>query len=88
MLGRKLVAHCKMIKLNRNILIFGHSAKALIYRTYAVPHANRFLPAAAWYLRFYLYFVFALCEHKNEIQKKIKYRSAEGWIADCVSPVI
>jgi hypothetical protein len=53
-----------------------------------VPHANRFLPAAAWYLRFYLYFVFALCERKNEIQKKIKYRSAEGWIADCVSPVI
>jgi hypothetical protein len=52
-----------------------------------VPHANRFLPAAAWYLRFYLYFVFALCERKNEIQKKIKYRSAEGWIADCVSPV-
>jgi hypothetical protein len=36
----------------------------------------------------YLYFVFALYERKNEIQKKIKYRSAEGKIADCVSPVI
>jgi hypothetical protein len=23
---------------------------------------------------------------KNETQKKIKYRAAEGWIADCVSP--
>jgi hypothetical protein len=26
----------------------------------------------------YLYFVFALYERKNEIQKKIKHRSAEG----------
>jgi hypothetical protein len=25
-----------------------------------------------------LYFVFALAERKNEIQEKIKYRSAEG----------
>ena len=32
-------------------------------------------------------FVFALCERKNEKNKKIKYRSAEGKNADCVSPV-
>jgi len=30
----------------------------------------------------YLYFVFALVERKNEIQKKKKYRFAVGWIAD------
>jgi hypothetical protein len=42
---------------------------------------------AAWYFSFYPYFVFALYERKNEIQKKIKYRSAEGSIADCVSRV-
>ena len=34
-----------------------------------------------------LYFVFALVERKNEIQKKKKYRSAEGWDADRVRPV-
>ena len=43
-------------------------------RTYVVLHTNAFLPAAAWYLPLYLYFVFALGERKNEIQKKIKYR--------------
>jgi hypothetical protein len=53
--------------------------------TYAVPHSNAFKPAAAWHSLSYLYFVFALYERKNEIQKKIKYRSAEGWIADCVT---
>jgi len=36
----------------------------------------------------YLWFFFALVERKKEPQKKIKYRSAEGWIADCVSGVI
>jgi hypothetical protein len=33
-------------------------------------------------------FRFALYERKNEIQKKKKYRSVEGSIADCISPVI
>ena len=37
---------------------------------------------------FYLCFLFALYERKKETQKKIKYRSAEGEIADCVSRVI
>ena len=32
--------------------------------------------------------VFALYEGKTETYKKKKYRSAEGWIADCVSSVI
>jgi len=35
-----------------------------------------FSPAAAWYLSF----VFALVERKNERQKQIQYRSAEGSI--------
>ena len=39
-------------------------------------------------LSIYLYFVFALSERKNEIQKKTKYRSAEGLTADGVSSVI
>jgi hypothetical protein len=30
--------------------------------------------------------VFALYERKTETQKKITYRFAEGWIADCVNP--
>jgi hypothetical protein len=33
------------------------------------------LPAAAWYFGFYLYFVFALCERKHEIQM----RKAHVW---------
>jgi hypothetical protein len=37
-------------------------------KTYAVPHANALEPAAAWYFSFYLCFVFALCERKNETQ--------------------
>jgi hypothetical protein len=41
-------------------------------RTYAVPHTNAFLPAAAWYLPFYLCFLFALCERKKETQKNAK----------------
>jgi hypothetical protein len=57
-------------------------------RTYAVPRLNAFEPAAAWYFLFYLCFLFALVERKKETQKKIKYRSAEGEIADCVSRVI
>jgi hypothetical protein len=42
------------------------------YTTYAVALSNTHLPAAAWYFLFYLYFVFALCERKDEIQKKEK----------------
>src|SRR5205823_3964969 len=38
--------------------------------SYAVPHTNAFSPAAAWYLPFYLCFVFALAERKNETQKE------------------
>jgi hypothetical protein len=41
-----------------------------IKMSYAVPHTNTFSPAAAWYLPFYLCFVFALAERKNETQKK------------------
>jgi hypothetical protein len=51
-----------------------------------VPRANAFWPAAAWHFPLYLCFVFALYERKNETQKNIKYHSAEGSIADCVSP--
>ena len=36
----------------------------------------------------YVLFVFALCERKNEKNKKRKYRSAEGKNADWVSIVI
>jgi len=57
-------------------------------RTYAVARVSAFSPAAAWYFLLYLYFVFALYERKNEIQKKKKYRSAEGSIGNCVSPII
>jgi len=32
--------------------------------------------------------VFALVERKNRDQKKVKYRSAEGWIANYVNRVI
>jgi hypothetical protein len=56
-------------------------------RSYAVPFINAFSPAAAWYFPLYLCFDFALSERKIETQKKIKYRSAEGKNADCVSPV-
>jgi hypothetical protein len=38
-----------------------------------VPHANAFSPAAAWFLAFYLFFVFSLAERKSENKKK-KYR--------------
>ena len=37
---------------------------------YAVSHANAFEPAAAWYFWYYLCFVFALAERKNETQEK------------------
>jgi hypothetical protein len=33
---------------------------------------NAFSPAAAWYFPFYLFFVFSLCERKNEKQKEDK----------------
>jgi hypothetical protein len=46
------------------------------------------LPAAAWYLPFYLYFVFALCEGKNEIQKKMKYRCERSHLGYGGTPVI
>jgi len=39
-------------------------------RTYAVPLANAFSPAAAWYFLFYLCYVFALAERKNVTQKE------------------
>src|SRR3954471_15628780 len=66
----------------------GHHAPSLINRTYTVPHANAFLPAAAWYLPFYLCFVFALAERKNETQRKMKYRCERSNLGYCVSPVI
>src|SRR5688572_13017259 len=37
-------------------------------RSYAVPQANAFLPAAAWYLPFYLYFV--LCSQSAKRNTK------------------
>src|SRR5438045_390509 len=37
---------------------------------YAVAASSWYLPAAAWYVPFHLYFVFALAERKNEIQKE------------------
>jgi hypothetical protein len=36
---------------------------------YAVLHTNAFLPAAAWYLPFYLYFVFALRAQKRNTKE-------------------
>ena len=44
----------------------------MIYTTYVVALSNTTMPAAAWYFLFYLYFVFALAERKNEIQKEGK----------------
>jgi hypothetical protein len=58
------------------------------FRTYAVPHINVFSPAAAWYLPFYLYFFFALCQRKKEIQKKLKYRCERSHLGYRVTRVI
>ena len=52
------------------------SEAALIVTTYAVICSGATQPAAARYFLFYLYIVFALCERKNDIQKKDKYRCA------------
>jgi hypothetical protein len=59
---------------------YGHVeiVEALNDRTYAVPRVNAFSPAAAWCFPLYLCFFFALYDRKNETQKKIKHRSAEG----------
>jgi hypothetical protein len=35
-----------------------------------MPRGNALEPAAAWYFPFYMYFVFALYERKNEIQNE------------------
>jgi hypothetical protein len=44
-------------------------------RTYAVPYANAFEPAAAWYFPLYLSFVFcARRAQKTKLKKKMKYR--------------
>ena len=53
-----------------------------------MPHTNAFSPAAAWYLPFYLCFVFALCERKNETQKKMKYRCERSHLSYRVTRVI
>src|SRR4051794_12247453 len=43
----------------------------IIYRTNVVLYTNTFEPALAWYILFYLLFVFALAERKtNNIKKK------------------
>jgi hypothetical protein len=42
------------------------------------PRLGQILPAATWYFLMYMCFVFALVERKNETQKKMQYRSAEG----------
>ena len=52
-----------------------------------MPPSNAFKPAAAWYPPLRLWFGFALYERKTEPPKERQYRSAEGWIADCVSRV-
>jgi hypothetical protein len=46
-------------------ILFDASRRS-IGKTYAVPHSNAVLPAAAWYLSFFLFFVFSLAERKNE----------------------
>src|SRR3954466_4805125 len=56
--------------------------------TYAVARVSPFSPAAAWYFPFYLYFVFALYERKNEIQKKMKYHCARSHLGHRVSPIM
>jgi hypothetical protein len=38
--------------------------------SHAVALSNTTLPAAAWYFLFQLYFVFALAERKNKMQKE------------------
>ena len=44
----------------------------------ALPHTNAFSPAAAWYLRFYLYAQgapgFALAARKTKHKRKVQYR--------------
>ena len=52
------------------------SEASLIVTTCAVICSGAAQPAAALYFLFYLYIVFALCEGKNDIQKKDKYRCA------------
>src|SRR5215213_6167257 len=44
-------------------------------------YAKAIIACGGMVLSIYLYFVFALSERKNEIQKKMKYRSAEVLIA-------
>jgi hypothetical protein len=60
--------------------------------TYAVARVSAFSPAAAWYFLFYLYFVFARYERRNEIQKKKKYRykfliDGSDWMPDPANPL-
>ena len=49
--------------------------------------SNAALPAAAWYVPWYLWFVFALAERKNEPQKKIKYHCERAHTRHRVSRV-
>jgi hypothetical protein len=60
----------------------------LVYTSYAVALANTTLPAAAWYSLFYLYFVFALCECKNEIQKEGKVPLRKPHVGHRVTGVV
>ena len=50
--------------------------------------SRRFIACGSMVLADSIFFVFALAERKDEKNKNIKYRSAEGKNADCVSPGI
>jgi hypothetical protein len=52
----------------------GQAIACIDDRTYAVPH----MWFSQRYFMFLLYFVFSLCERKNEIQIKGKYLAAAG----------
>jgi hypothetical protein len=56
------------LRLTQLTFCLRQSSASLIHRMYAVPVYGH----SQWYLSFFLYFVFSLCERKNEIQMKSK----------------
>src|SRR4051794_20265478 len=68
-----------------------HCVSPVNDRTYAVPHANAFCLRQHGTCHFICtprgHPVFALCERKNETQRKMKYRCERSNLGYCVSPV-
>ena len=54
------------LRLTQLTFCLRQSSASLIHKMYAVPVYGH----SQWYLSFFLYFVFSLCERKNEIQMK------------------